>query len=235
MTTNPPAENQPQTPSQPAPDFSAQMHAFWEKNRTFVFGLCVVILLAIVGREGWEYINARHEESVREDFVATAAQPAKLTAFAAEHENHPLGGVAWLRLADSQYTSGDFKSAAANYAKAAASLTESAFKSRARLGAAMSQLAGGDTTAGEAALKTLSSDTAVEKVVRAEAAYHLASLAQQAGKLDEARKLAEEVGKIDAAGLWAQRAFALLSTLSAGEPKPADASKPLAPEFKLKP
>lgn len=234
MTTNPSAGNQPQTPSQPAPDFSARMHAFWEKNRSAIFGLCAAILVVMVGREGWQYFQVKRQASIQEDYVATAGQPAKLAAFAAAHENHPLGGVAWLRLADSQYTTGDFKGAATNYAGAAATLTESAFKSRARLGAAMSQLAGGDMTAGEAALKTLSSDTAVEKVVRAEATCHLASLAQQAGRNDEARKLAEEVGKIDATGLWAQRAYGILAALSS-EPKPADAQKPLAPEFKLKP
>jgi predicted negative regulator of RcsB-dependent stress response len=234
MTTNPSAENQPQASSQPAPDFSAQAHAFWEKNRSFILGLCAVILMAIVGREGWEYYQARHEESIQEDFVATTNQPAKLAAFAAEHESHPLGGVAWLKLADSQYTSGDFKGAATNYVKAAQSLTESALKSRARLGAAMSQLASGDMNAGEAALKTLSADSAVEKVVRAEATYHLASLVQQAGREDEARKLAEEVGKIDATGLWAQRAYGILAALSV-EQKPADTQKFTAPEFKLKP
>lgn len=218
MITKPPVDTQ--AASVPAPDFAAQMHSFWEKNRSFVLMLAVVVLLAIVGREGWDYFNAQREQSIRGEYARAADSPDKLGAFAAEFPGHELAGVALLRLADSQYTAGDFKSAATSYQRAAGSLTEAAVKSRARLGAAMSQLAGGDLAGGEALLKPLADDAAADKVIRAEACYHLATLANEAGRAEDVRKLTDEITKIDPISVWAQRAFALRASLPA-EAKPA--------------
>lgn len=222
MTTNPSVDHQAkdQAAAVPAPDFAAQMHLFWERNRSLVLLVCVVVLLGVVGREGWEYFNNQREQSIREEYARAADSPDKLTAFAAEYSSHALAGVAWLRLADSRYTAGDFKTAATNYQRAASSLADSALKSRAQLGAAMSLLAGGDLAGGEAALKPLVEDTAADKVIRAEACYHLATLANDAGRADDVRKLTDEITKIDPMSVWAQRAFALRASLAV-EAKPA--------------
>jgi outer membrane protein TolC len=40
------------------------MHGFWQKYRTLVFAVVGLGLLAIVGREGWQYFAAQREESV---------------------------------------------------------------------------------------------------------------------------------------------------------------------------
>ena len=53
--------------------------------------------------------------------------------------------------------------------------------------------------------------------MRAEAAYHLASLATVAGKADEVRKLVALISQIDATSSWAQRATLLLANLPAGQ------------------
>lgn len=224
MTSTPSAENQPKdhgAPAATATDFAASMHSFWEKNRSSIFILIAAVLIGIVGREGWQYFSASRERDIEADYAKVAGTPDKLAAFAAEHSGHALAGVALLRIADEKYTAGDFKTAAANYAKAADALNNDALKARAKLGSAMSQLGAGDQAAGEAALKALSADTALVKTVRAEATYHLALLAQQAGKTDDVKKLVEEVSKIDATSAWAQRAFVLRATLDEG--KKADA------------
>jgi hypothetical protein len=76
----------------------------------------------------------------------------------------------------------------------------------------MSQLNAGDKTAAEAALKAIGTDTALDKGVRAEATYHLASLAREAGNTAEVGRLVGEIGKIDPAGVWSQRATALVAS-----------------------
>ena len=48
-----------------APSFEAIVHAFWAKNRNFIFGVCAVALAAIVVREGWQYFAAQHEAEVQ--------------------------------------------------------------------------------------------------------------------------------------------------------------------------
>lgn len=227
MTSSPSAENQPKdhgAPAATATDFAASMHSFWEKNRSSIFILIAAVLIGIVGREGWQYYRAAHERDIAAEYAKVAGTPDKLAAFAAEHAGHSLAGVALLRLADDKYTAGDFKAAATNYAKAAETLDVAALKARAKLGAAMSQLGAGDQAAGEAALKAISADAALVKTVRAEATYHLALLAQQAGKTDDMKKLVEEVSQIDATSAWAQRAFVLRATLDAGKKPDAGAA-----------
>jgi predicted negative regulator of RcsB-dependent stress response len=234
MTTNlpvdPPAKSQ--AGSAPETDFAWQMHALWEKNRSFILLLGAIALLALIGREGWGYFTTQREQAIRLDYDTAVASPEKLAAFAAEYPTHALAGVAWLELADAEYTAGDFKTAASNYQQAAGSLAEPALKSRARLGSAMSLLAGGDLASGEAALKPLVDDATADKVVRAEACYHLATLASEAGRTDEVRNLTDEITKIDPMSVWAQRAFALRASLVT-EAKPAPAPSALSlPQIK---
>lgn len=217
MTSHPSAENPNKDQVAPAPDFAASMHVFWEKNRSSIYILCAAVLVGIVGREGWQYFSAMRERDIEAEYAKVAGATDRLTAFAAEHPGHPLAGVALLRLADEKYTAGDFKTATANYTKAAEQLNNEALKGRAKLGAAMSQLGAGDQAAGETVLKALSADAALVKTVRAEATYHLALLAKEAGKTDELKKLVEEVSKIDPTSAWAQRAFVLRATLDEGK------------------
>jgi predicted negative regulator of RcsB-dependent stress response len=199
------------------PGFEATVHAFWTENRNLVLLACAAALLAIVGREGWQYFSALREKGVQEDYAAVADKPEKLATFAEEHAGHALAGVASLRLADQKFETADYKQAAAFYTKAAVSLKNDVLLGRARLGAAVSQINSGDKAAGEAGLKAVGADQSLLKTVRAEAIYHLASLAADAGKTDEVKKLVEEVGKIDLGGAWSQRAVVLLSRLPAGE------------------
>ena len=214
MITPPHAESQSQ--SQPAvalePGFEIVVQAFWDKNRNLILGVCIAALLGIIGREGWQFYAAQQEQGVREAYAKVADRPEQLAAFAGAHSGHVLAGIAWLRLADSKYAVGDFRAAAENYTKAVTGLKQPALLGRARIGAAMSQVNGADKTAGEAALKAISADTALPKGVRVEATYHLATLAQEAGHAAEVSRLVAEAGKIDASSSWSQRATALLTS-----------------------
>lgn len=214
MTIPPPAGHQTPTSEQPAtiePGFEVAMHAFWEKNRKLVLTLCVVALLVIIGREGWQYYATQQEQSVREQYARVADRPEQLAAFAAANAEHPLAGVAYLQIADAKYVASDYRSAADNYKKAAAIIKNAGLLGRAKLGAAMSQLNAGDQAGAETALKTISADTALPHGSRAEASYHLATLANDAGNAAEVGRLLAEINKIDANGVWAQRAATLLA------------------------
>ncbi len=226
MSLLPPAESSPPS-ANPAdvpvaePGFEVLVQAFWEKNRSLILFGCAAALLAIVGREGWQYVSAMREKGVQQEYAKVADRADKLAAFADAHAGHVLAGVAYLQLADQRFEAADYKQAAAFYVKATGNLKNESLLGRARLGNAISLLEGGDQLAGEAALQALGADATVLKAVRAEAIYHLASLAFDAGKTDEVKKFVEEVTKIDLAGAWSQRATALLANLAADD-SPAD-------------
>lgn len=211
MTTNPPVAKQSQTQptAEAEPGFELAVQEFWQKNRTLILAVVVLGLLAIVGREGWHYLAAQREEGVRADYAKAGDRPEQLLSFAAANSGHELAGVAYLRVADAKYTAGDFRAALDNYTKAVAALKVPAVLGRARLGAALSQLNLGDKSAGEAALKAIAADTTLLKPARAEANYHLAAIAYEAGNQAEISRLVIEINKLDSAGIWIERAAAL--------------------------
>jgi tetratricopeptide (TPR) repeat protein len=217
MSLPPPAGHQ--TPEQPAaiePGFEDAVQAFWDKNRRLILLVCAAALLAVVARYGWEYMAEQKEQGVQSDFARAADRPEQLANFAKDHEGHPLSSVAWLRIADQRYAGGDYRQALENYNKAMAGLKNPALLSRARLGVAMSQYYNGDKAAAEATLKAIGADAGLPKAVRAESVYHLASLAHEAGNTAEVERLVAEIGKIDPAGIWSQRATGLVVRKPAG-------------------
>lgn len=210
MTITPPSENpNPTSPAPAEPGFEVAVQSFWEKNRGLIFALCGIALAVIVGREGWQFFAAQREKSLRDDYAKVADKPDQLASFAAANSSHTLGGVAFLKLADAKYAAGDFRAAADNYKKASEALKSPAFSGRARLGAAMSQLNNGDKAGAETALKAIAADAALPKSLRAEASYHLATVAHEAGNAAEVSRLVGEITKLDGFGVWAQQAAAL--------------------------
>ena len=158
-------------------------------------------------------LEESREADTAAEFARTNGQPDKLTAFAAAHAGHPLSAVAYLTVADQKFQAGDFAAAADNYTRAQAGLQNEALIGRAKLGVAISRLDTGDRPTGEAALKAIVADTSAYKTTRAEAAYHLAHLAFEAGRYDDARKLVGDITRIEAEGVWAQRALQLRASL----------------------
>lgn len=215
MTPHSPAETPAKDQTDPVvvADFATDVQKFWEKNRTFVLILCAAVLLAVIGYEGMRYFERMRDQSAQEAYAKAAGSPERLASFAAEYSSHTLASVALLSVADAKYTAGDYSAALSGYQKAAAALPDPHLKARARLGTAVSRLAAGDQTAGQAELKTLNADASIDKNIRAEATYHLATLANEAGRTDEVRQLLEEVSKFDSMGIWAQRALQLRASL----------------------
>jgi hypothetical protein len=197
-----------------APSFEYRLHKFWEKNANAVYLLCAIVLIAIIGKGGYDFYVVRHENEIGADYAA-ASTSEKLKVFATEHSGHQLAGVAKLRLGDEAYAGGNYTQAALDYQAAAEVLKTGPFAGRARLGAAMAKLQGGQPAEGENQLKQLANDAGQMKAVRAEASYQLASLAAAAGRTDEALKYIDQVTMIEQAGTWAQRALMLRATLPA--------------------
>ena len=199
--------------------FEDRLRIFWQKNGKSVITLLIVILVGIVAKGGWEYLQAQKEQDLQREYAA-AGTPEKLKAFAAAHAGHSLAGIARLRLADDAYAAGQSADAISGYEEALAALKTGPLASRAKLGLAMAKLQAGKTADGEAALKQLAADTAEGKGVRVEANYHLASLASTAGKADDVKKYSEQILQLDPNSPWTQRVFMLRASLPAAESAP---------------
>ncbi|HWA08211.1 MAG TPA: tetratricopeptide repeat protein [Opitutaceae bacterium] len=189
-----------------------KLHRFWKDNRQLVIGACVVVLVAILAYGGWEMRQGSQERQIEGDYAA-ANTPEKLRAFAAANSSHTLAGIALLRLADDAYAADKFADAQVNYDQAAAALKTGPLAARAQLGAAMARIGAGKTAEGESALRQISGDTAQLKGVRAEASYHLAKLAADAGRSADVAKLSDQLMQMDPSSPWTQRAFALRAAL----------------------
>lgn len=205
------------------PGLEERLREFWATNQTRVFALCVVVLVVILGKGLWEQWQVRQEAGISEAF-GKAVTADQQRAFVKEHEGHRLAGAALLKLADEAYEAARFGDAARDYDLALKALAEGPLAARARLGAAVSRLQGSERAAGEAALKAISADLGQPAIVRAEASFHLATLAADAGDAAAVQTLADQITAIDAESFWAQRALMLRATLpAAAAPSPAAA------------
>lgn len=186
--------------------FEDKVHLFWKKNHNAVYGLCALVLVIILAREGWNYMAQRKELGIEKAY-ASATTPEQLKTFAAAHADHSLGGIAQLRMADDAYKAGKAADAVASYEKAAAVLKTGPLAARAQLGRALAQVQAGKATEGTADLKKMADDAGQLKAVRSEAAYHLTSLAVEAGNATEAQKYVDLLMKLDPSSTWTQRAL----------------------------
>jgi tetratricopeptide (TPR) repeat protein len=208
-----------------APTFEDRLRLFWEKNSRAVVAACALALAVILGKGAYDYIVAQREKAVAAEFGA-ATTDEQLKAFVASHSDHRLGGLAQLALADKAYSAQNYTDARAAYDKAAGILKNDAFGHRARLGAAISAVQAGADSEGKSALEQLSADVTVGKIVRSEAAYHLAALAAKGGNTDEAIRLIELSTSIHPEGHWADRASMLRATLPAKTTQEPAADQP---------
>lgn len=203
-----------------APDFEERVRQFWEKNRTLLMAVVVVVLLVILGRHGLQWLDARQQVAQREAFAAATTDAARKT-FAAEHAGSQLAGLAQLEVGDNAFKEGRHADARAAYEAALTSLDGTPFADRVRLGLAMTQLLQGDAAAGRQALQNLANDTGVATAVRGESAYHLAGLALAERDAATLAALSTQIAAIDPASSWAQRVMMLQTAL----PAPAAAAE----------
>ncbi len=211
--------------------FGDHLRVFWERNSRTVTFVLAVVMLAIVARGGWEYLQAQREQEIEHAYEA-ATTPAQLRSFASEHSHHPLAGAAWLRIGDEAYAANRFSDAIAPYEEAAAILKEGPLASRARLGAAISKLQSGRSAEGEAALKAFAADPKETNSFRAEAAYHLAANAFVNNRPDDVKTYSDMILQIEPESPWAQRAMALRAQASPSPAAPAS-GQPAQPGITL--
>lgn len=194
--------------------FEDKANAFWDKNRGLVLGLCVAVIVVLIGKGIWDYVAAQKELEIEKAF-AVATTSDQLKAFAAAHPGHPLAGIAHLRLADEAYAAGKGAEAVAAYEQAIAQIKTGPLASRAQMGRALAKVQAGKSAEATTELKQLASDANQAKSLRAEASYHLASLAAEARNADEVQKLSDQIMQLDPTSGWAARAMALRASLPA--------------------
>ncbi len=197
-----------------APSFEDKLHVFWAKNGTAVLGLCGLVAVGILAKGGWDYLQGQKELDVQKAYAASATSD-QLKTFAAAHADHSLAGIAQLRLADEAYTAGKSAEALAGYDKVVAVLKSGPLVARAQLGRALAKVQAGKTAEATADLKQLVSDAAQPKGARAEAAYHLTSLAAEAANATDVQKYSDQLMQLDPAGPWTQRAMMLRASVPA--------------------
>ena len=207
----------------PVDSFAEKLHQFWQRNRSAFLTGCVLVLVGIFVRGGYDYYAQQREKDIERDY-ASAGTPDQLKAFAAAHAGHALAGVTWLTLGDDAFKSGNYAEAIADYDQALPTLKDNPLAGRIKLGAAMARLLSGKAAEGESALNQLADDPKQLKGLRVEAAYQLASNAAGAGKGEDVQKYTEKLMQIDGTSVWAQRAM----MLRASTPVAADA-QPAAP------
>ena len=202
--------------------FEDKLQLFWKRNRTMVLGLCVAIVVVILAKGGWDHY-ARQKDLDIEKSYAAATSTEQLKAFIAAQPNHVLAGIAQLRIADEAYAAGKSDDAIAGYDKAIGILKTGPLVARAKLGRALAKAQAGKGAEANTELKQIADDAGQFKAMRAEALYHLTSLAVEASNATEAQKLVDQLNQVDPMGAWAQRAVMLRATLPA-TPAPAAAA-----------
>lgn len=200
-----------------APTFEDRLELFWKNYGTAVLSLCALVFVGILAKGGWDYLQNQKELEVQKAYAA-AATSDQLKTFAAAHAEHTLAGVAHLRLADEAYTAGKSADALAGYDKAFATIKTGPLAARAQLGRALAKVQAGQTADALTDLKALASDAGQSKGVRAEAAYHLTSLAAEAANGADVQKYSDQLMQLDPAGPWTQRALMLRATVPAPAP-----------------
>lgn len=210
--------------------FEEKLNLFWAKYRGAVVGLIVLILIAILAKAAWDYMARKREEEVGKTYAA-ATTPEQLKAFAAAHPDHTLGGIAQLRMADDAYAAGKAADALAGYEKAVATLKEGPLVARAKLGRTLAKLQTGKAAEATSELQQLANDAKQFKGLRAEAAYHLASLAAEAGNGADVQKYSDQLMQIDPQSPWTSRAMSLRASMPVtAVPLPAPAAGAPAPK-----
>lgn len=227
----------PATPSNPKPTdddrnlvpldastavgFEEKLNLFWDKYRGAVVGFFVVVILLILGKAGWDYMTRQRELGVEKDYAA-ATTPEQVKTFAAAHSGHTLAGIAHLRMADDAYAAGKTADALAGYEKAIAVLKDGPLVARAQLGRTLTKLQSGKAAEATTELQQMANDAKQFKGLRTEAAYHLASLAAEAGNGADVQKYSDQLMQIDPQSPWTSRAMSLRASMPvAAAPMPA--------------
>lgn len=191
-----------------AVSFEEKLHVFWGKNRTLIIGVCVLVLVAILGKGAVDYFSRQKDLDVQKAYAA-ATTPEQLKTFAAAHTDHALAGIAHLRIADDAYATGKSADAISGYDKAAGILKEGPLVVRAKLGRALAKIQAGQAAEATNELKQIADDATLFNAVRAEAIYHLASLSAEALNAADLQKYAAQLMQVAPESPWNTRIMSL--------------------------
>ncbi len=195
-----------------APSFEDRVRIFWERHGNTVITALVIVVIFFAAKSLFSVYATHRENATRAAYAEAGDDIGALRSFAIAHPSAALAGLAWTRIADDAYKSGDYAAAAESYATAAPLLKNDPIGARARMGQAVSLLQAKDAAAGTV-LEGLANDTTFAAPLRAEAAYHLGVIANEAGRTEEASRWFSLAISVDTSELWAQRASRLVDRL----------------------
>ena len=142
---------------------------FWRYRRKWLVGFALGVFALVAVYQGLQMWSAFKLGYVQSAFLKAWENDADLLAFAHKNPGTPLGGVAYLAVADAAYRESDFTSAAQAYESAAFALEGTPFAARARLGQGVALLRNGEDVG--SLLDDVAADEAGLTVLRAQAVY----------------------------------------------------------------
>lgn len=189
-----------------------QLYLFWQRYRRAVFGVFWVLLAALLGYQGTQWIKAWRLEQMQEAYTRLEDTQGRV-AFIKNYKHQPLAGAVALQLADEAFGQERFQDAFGHYDQAAIALRKELLSGRAALGAAMALLRMGETSEATRRLGVLSADPQALGSIRAEAYYILGLQALEAGETAEG--FLKAMRAIDDSAPWVSR-LELFSKKSSG-------------------
>lgn len=185
-------------------DFEEKMWLLWNNNKAAIVGGSLAVLIAVVGSQFFRWYQEDTLHAMQASYAAAEDSEAKL-AFAAEYSDQSLSGVALLAIADEKYAADAFTEAAELYTRATDALQGHFVQGRALIGQGIAWIRAGDVDAGKLALATVADGEDYLQSHKAEAIYHLASIAVQDKDYDSAKLLMSQMETLDHGGMWASQ------------------------------
>lgn len=186
-------------------DFDDKLWLWWQQNRNFILIAAAVLIVGSIGIEGYKVIQKQSYANMQSDYNASAATAAELEAFGKSNDDNPLGGFAFVEVADERFAEGAYFEAAELYAQAASALKGTLMEGRARNGQAAATYQNGNIDAAAAYFAQVADDATLVSAYRAEAAYHRALIHVERSEKAAATEWLERTEALDGSGVWASR------------------------------
>lgn len=207
----------PESELPPDADVEERFNEFWKRNGIYIFGAIAAAAVAVLGYQIVQFFQNHRESGIQAAYSEVEGADGRIS-FAVSHQEHSLGGLAFLEAADEEYARGAYLEAASHYEAALKGLRGTPLEGRARLGMAIARLRQGDGT-GSALLEDLARDASVLEVIRAQAAYHHAVSAWQAGDAAAAERSLSLLGSLNGAPEWQLAGERLAQEIPEGGPE----------------
>jgi tetratricopeptide (TPR) repeat protein len=188
-----------------------QLFLFWHNYKKIILGVCVALVLVLVGWGVITLVQERREARIRSEYAAATTMD-EVKVFADRNAPHSLAGVAYLRAGDYHFENGEFVEAARFYQQASSHL-QNPFLGRALIGRGISLAQSGEQNEALTHFESVARNPDHFDIVRTEAHYHAASLAIDMGQTAAARRHIESVLEMDRSRIFASRAMGLQQAL----------------------